>query len=172
MTDLRAFYAGTAELSPCGTYRYLLTRNLGVGSSGLCNFVMLNPSTADADQDDPTIRRCMRFAQSWGCSELAVTNLFAYRATLPSVLRDAVRLGLNPEGPQNNHFIHETAARAAVVVCAWGAAGSLLGRSDAVRSVLLAAGAEPQVLRLTKHGQPCHPLYLPGRLRPQAWNWR
>ena len=76
----------SAEISPCGLYRYSLTRKWEAWK-GTVNFIMLNPSTADAQEDDPTIRRCIGFAKAWGYGGIVVTNLFAYRATNPKELK-------------------------------------------------------------------------------------
>ena len=76
--------------SPCQTWRYLLRRDLGDGA-GTLNFVMLNPSTADAVRNDPTVARCVGFARRWGFRRLLVTNLFALRSPLPRALLQAVR---------------------------------------------------------------------------------
>ena len=92
--------AGAAVLSPCGAYRYLLTRRFGPGKK-LATFVMLNPSTADAERDDATIRKCVGFARSWGCAGLQVVNLFAFRATDPTDLRMAD----DPVGPENDVWL-------------------------------------------------------------------
>jgi hypothetical protein len=114
---------GWADLSPCGTYRYLLGRRIGGGDRvGL--WVMLNPSTADANEDDATIRRCIGFARREGCGLLEVVNLFAYRATDPA----ALRLADDPVGPANDHFISKAVERAALVVVAWGALRRPLAR--------------------------------------------
>ena len=76
----RAMTVGAAGISECGCYRYWLTRTWNPRRATLC-WVLLNPSTADADRDDPTIRRCQGFARSWGYGGIVVVNLFAYRAT-------------------------------------------------------------------------------------------
>lgn len=165
MKALDLFCGAGAQFSDCGVYRYTLTRDFGETGRGLCNLVMLNPSTATADQDDPTIRRCIGYARAWGCSGLVVTNLFAYRSTDPKALLNVC----DPIGPDNDRHLKEEAQRATVVVCAWGAHGSLLGRCDAARAIFQALGVATTYLRLTKQGQPCHPLYLPGNLRPQPW---
>lgn len=105
-----------AQFSPCAKYRYLLTRE-GLGGTGTCLFIMLNPSTADAMVDDATIRRCSGFAQRWGYARLEVANIYAYRSTDPRALRDLA----DPVGPENDQYIAEAVARADKVVCAWGA---------------------------------------------------
>lgn len=156
--------AREAHLSPCGAYRYTLTRDLRSGRNS-CNFVMLNPSTADSRQDDPTIRRCVAFCHAWGFARLVVTNLFAYRATDPAALAGA----LDPIGPENDKVLRQEASRAQAVVCAWGTGGSHGGRGLVVRQALAAEGVPLLYLRLTRDGHPGHPLYLPGTLTPQPW---
>jgi hypothetical protein len=165
---------GTAVISPCRRYRYKLTRGATHGH-GIVNFVMLNPSTADADMDDPTVRRCIGFAREWGYYDLVVTNLFALRATDP---RD-LKLAADPIGPDNDAAIVEVASKANLVVCAWGAMGPLvswseralppwdgLSRAAQVLGLIRGAGAKPFALKLTGTGQPAHPLYLKGDLEP------
>lgn len=147
----------SAELSPCGRYRYTLRRAGLGGSIETINFIMLNPSTADAEIDDPTIRRCIRFTSDWGYNELVVTNLFALRSTDPKALATAA----DPIGPDNDRHIAQQAAAAALVVCAWGAHGALRGRAAHVVRLLASAGIQPMCLSMTAGGQPGHPLYLP-----------
>lgn len=148
-----------AVLSPCGAYRYRLWRQLGKGPR--CVFVCLNPSVADASKDDPTLRRMMGFARGWGFGWLDVVNLFAFRATRPA---DCFRAPA-PVGPDNDRHIAEVCG-AQLVVVAWGANGVRLGRDRQVLGLLRDAGAVPHALRLLPGGQPEHPLYLPGHLRP------
>ena len=107
----------TAEISPCGLYRYRLTRTWDAAAPALL-FVMLNPSTADASEDDPTIRRCLGFARRERAGGLVVANLFAFRATDPKALEDAA----DPIGPDNARWI-ETCVRetSGPIVAAWGA---------------------------------------------------
>ena len=151
-----------AVISPCGAYRYKLTRFWDRPDvPGWVNFVMLNPSTADANLDDPTIRRCVGFAKSWGYGGLVVTNLFAFRATDPAALKTAP----DPVGPDNDAMITAVASGAALVVCGWGNHGAG-GRSAHVLGLICAAGATPYALRLTGLKQPTHPLYLPAACRP------
>ena len=153
-----------ASFSPCRTYRYALWRNWGgllPGANGYAMFVGLNPSTADETEDDPTIRRCIGFAKAWGYAGLCMTNLFAFRATDPRVMKAAT----DPVGEDNDWTLQITAETAGVVVAAWGAHGTHMGRADAVRRMLPSL----HYLRLTKDGHPGHPLYLPASLRPVPW---
>ena len=160
----------TAKISDCSHYRYFLTR-IWCQESGLVNFIMLNPSTADAEKDDPTIRRCMGFARSWGYGGIAVTNLFAYRTTSPKTLKEAFWThGLHgPKHPYNADTLVSMAKRSAVVICAWGNHGEFEDAGHNTRSMLKGSGIKPHYLRLTKSGEPAHPLYLPKNLEPIPW---
>lgn len=99
---------GGAHLSACGAYRYALRRTWDPARPAAL-FVGLNPSTADAERDDPTTRRCVRFARDWGFGGLLVGNLFAYRATRPRDLRAAAE----PVGPENDWWLAALAREAA-----------------------------------------------------------
>lgn len=154
-----------ARISDCGKFRYTLGRHWGVGP-GLV-FVMLNPSTADADIDDPTIRKCMGFARRLECSEgifyggIVVVNLFAYRATDPADLKRA----LYPVGPDNDHWILESILSSRPfgenIVCAWGRNAAGHPRTQMVIDTIRKAGMKPMALRLSADGTPHHPLMLP-----------
>lgn len=148
-----------ADISSCGRYRYTLWRTWGPGET--CMFVGLNPSTADATVDDPTIRRCIGFAQSWGYGGLMMTNLFAWRATDP---RDMLAAE-DPVGPGNDQILRCAHMSAAITVAAWGVHGAHQGRDTHVRAMF----RHLYYLRLTKGGHPGHPLYLPANLRPVLW---
>jgi len=126
---------------------------------------MLNPSTADAFQLDPTNRRCVGFAQAWGYGALVTTNIFAFRSTNPAGLRttnDAV-------GPENDEVIVNAAQNADLVIAAWGTHGELQNRGNAVREMLGEAGVELHALKLTKAGHPGHPLYVAADTQPTRW---
>ena len=127
-------------------------------------FVMLNPSVADAEADDPTIRRCIGFARSWGFGGLVAVNLFAWRDTHPSGMKRAA----DPVGPEGDAPILEAARLASLTVAAWGVHGAHLGRGSQVAALLRAAGPLHH-LGLTKDGHPRHPLYLRGDARPERW---
>jgi hypothetical protein len=149
-----------AEISECGLYRYTLERNWGDGPT--LNYLMLNPSIADAMQDDPTIARCIVRAKGLGFGGLVVTNLFAYRSTDPKLLKRVS----DPVGPRNDERILEVARRAEMVICAWGKDGKLLGRAFKVKQVLSRAGIRLHALKIGVDGAPWHPLYLPYELQP------
>jgi hypothetical protein len=156
---------GSAEFSPCGLYRYTLRRAWGVAPPVL--FVMLNPSTATAEQDDPTIRRCIGFARQWGAGGLLVANLYALRSTDPRGL-SAVP---DPVGPDNDSWIQRLAGTSLRVIVAWGAApGPDPARPQRVRSVLRSVGVEELwALGLSRSGAPRHPLYMPKASSPVRW---
>jgi len=139
-----------AAISTCGKYRYSLHREFLTGA-GLVVFIMLNPSTADATVDDPTIRRCIRFARDWGYASLEVVNLYAYRATNPSVMFAAD----DPIGPDNDTHIIAAVARSNLMVAAWGARAKP-ERVAAVRKLLY---RDVHCLGLTNGKQPKHPLF-------------
>lgn len=150
----------SAVLSPCRRYRYALTRRWGTGAS--VAWVMLNPSTADADRDDPTLRRVTAYSRAWGFSALTVVNLYAYRATDPRDLFTAP----DPVGPDNDAHVIRAAATSARIVAAWGAHA----RADRIAAALALPGMRDlTALALTASGQPRHPLYLPARLVARPW---
>ena len=162
-----AWGAATATFSADRRYRYLLTRSWDEALPTV-NFVMLNPSTADAFELDPTNRRCVGFARRWGYGSMVTTNVFAWRSTDPK----GVRTPNDPVGPANDAFLVESARSADLVVAAWGVhaeTGPLRGRGAQVRALLDGAGVALHVLRLTKGGHPAHPLYLPAASDPESW---
>jgi hypothetical protein len=143
-----------------GNYRYSLRREWDT-DAGQATFVMLNPSTADAECDDPTIRRCINFSKSWGYGSLEVVNLFAYRATTPYNLFQSA----NPVGAKNDQHLQEAVKRAALIVIAWGVHGSFLGRDQAVLN-LISGKHSLYCLGHTKAGHPRHPLFLKNITQP------
>ncbi|MBD2460605.1 DUF1643 domain-containing protein [Oscillatoria sp. FACHB-1407] len=136
-----------------GTYRYTLWREWG--NSPKVVFVMLNPSTADADRNDPTIRRCIGLAQMWGFGALEVVNLFAYCATHPTELRQAT----DPIGVENDRYLLQAVQRSDRTILAWGNWGSLHQRDRCVLD-LLAQHTPLYCLGMNQSGQPRHPLYV------------
>lgn len=153
-----------AIISACGNYRYSLTREW-IGGEGLAVFIMLNPSTADASQDDQTIRRCINFAKSWGMAQLEVVNLYAWRATDPSEL--AVP---DPIGPDNDGHIQAAVERADILIAAWGMHAGVKRAADVRRMAENNHRSVPlTVLGLTKDGFPRHPLFVRQKTQPQLW---
>ena len=144
----------SAEFSECGQYRWSLKRSWEHGENGrfIC-FVMLNPSTADALVDDPTIRRCIGFARRDGFNVLVVRNLFALRATDPKQLRKANY----PTGGRCGDSWLRAAAGADLLVAAWGANVPFHRDREAMR---MFRGKTVYCLGRTKNGNPRHPLYV------------
>lgn len=153
----RSDFLDAAEVSHCGHYRWSLTRGLDPFGEGLCLFVMLNPSTADAHIDDPTSRRCINFAMRWGYAQLVICNLFSFRATKPGDMKKAA----DPVGRLTDGILYQYASSASRIVCAWGQDGVTNDRDIEVMRILRAANSEIYCLGETKNGSPVHPLYQP-----------
>lgn len=153
-----------AVFSEDGAYRYRLRRRWEVGP--LVTFVMLNPSTADHEVLDPTVRRCVGFAQREGAGALEVVNVFALRSTDPKALYGHP----DPIGPGNDEHILTAAAESRLVIAAWGHHPAKLGgRGEAVRRLLADHGIALHHLGLTKDSYPRHPLYLPAVAPLTRW---
>jgi hypothetical protein len=149
-----------ASFSAGRDYRYSLFRRWG-NADRMVNFIMLNPSTADEYTNDPTVERCEVRARSMGYGGLVVTNIFAWRSTDPRVLKTLP----DPIGPDNDAAILDHASRAALVICAWGKDGALLGRGASVKRLL--RDFDLHALRVSeKTGEPWHPLYLGYECQP------
>lgn len=166
----------SAIISDCGRYRYRLDREIGMLGSIIIAFLLHNPSTADADKDDPTSRRGIGFARSWGASRMVFINPWAGRATKPA---DLWKMD-DPVGPENDRHIREVAlevvASGGFMVAAWGAVSppralhhAVANRLSAVRSIITDAGCELRALGVTQDGAPRHPLYLPATAVPLPW---
>lgn len=158
-SDPTIMKAKTAVISDCGRYRYELWRRWAEGPHVL--FIMLNPSTADAENDDATIRKCIAYAKRWGFGALCVGNLFAFRATDPMEMKAAS----DPIGPENDATLAKLAGSAGVIVAAWGVHGAHMGRAMAVAKTLPTIKA----LHITKDGSPGHPLYLKSYAQPHPF---
>lgn len=156
-----------AIFSGCGEYRYQLWR-IWDDSKPKVMFIMLNPSTADSEQDDPTIRRCIGFARSWGYGGFYVANLFAYRATDPWELVEVN----NPCGDKNRWHIRQMLDKVDKVVCAWGNKPVLkkILKADVELELIDFAAGKLYAIDLAKDGTPKHPLYLKGDLKPKRLN--
>jgi len=153
-----------AFLSDCRDYRYTLWRRWDRYLPG-CVFVGLNPSTADETEDDPTIRRCIGFAKSWGLGSLIMLNAYAFRATNPKDMTAA----RNPIGLLNDQAIEQTAQaqvdRGGIVVAAWGT------HCDEQREAAVCRVINRPIhcLGRTKAGRPKHPLYLRADTMPELF---
>lgn len=161
----------SAVISPDGLYRYILTR-IWDDKLPVLLWVMLNPSTADARVNDRTILTCIEFARVLGYGGIEVVNLYAFRATDPDELSQAA----DPIGPGNDHWLNVAAARCDAAMLGWGQhaainlvqayQGSLRNRPDVVVEILQRYSLELQCLRITKKGQPQHPLYIARNTSP------
>jgi len=154
-----------AIFSPCERYRYDLWR-LWDREKPFVAFLMLNPSTADEFQLDPTNRRCQGYAMDWGYGGFHVINIFAFRATDPRDMKKAA----DPVGPDNDRFIADIAGQADKVICGWGVHGTHHQRHLSVAAMLAEHKIQPLAIKTTKEGHPCHPLYLRKDLVPTAWS--
>jgi hypothetical protein len=148
---------GHAVLSEDRAYRYQLKRTWGTSGTHV-TWIMLNPSTADALADDPTIRRCTSFTKAWGFDGLIVVNLFALRATDP---RELARHP-DPVGPENDEFIRDSICPWSEVVVAWGANREADRRVTDVMEIITERAGGAGCLGVTSAGYPRHPLYVRG----------
>jgi len=150
----------TAIISECGMYRYQLGRTWDDGP--IARFIMLNPSTADAEVDDPTIRRCIAFAKREHAGAISVVNLFAFRATKPADMMKAQ----DPVGPENNNHLREWVGHefgfSKLVIAAWGASPFAAKRFKQIRERGVLETKYWRCLGKTKMGGPQHPLYIKG----------
>ncbi len=169
MTKTEVEIERSASISPCGLYRYRLSRVWGVGE--MSTVVMLNPSTADGTVDDPTIAKLTRYARSCGYDGFIVVNLFAWRAADPANLklieyRKAI-------GPDNDLAIAEAIRMAPTVVCAWGA-NPTRGRGQEVLKILRKAGVSPtcrpcRIVSMAPWPSPCAIRTSARLLRTAGW---
>lgn len=160
---------GPAAFSPDRRYRYMLTREWNRDAPRLM-VVGLNPSTADEFSLDPTLRRVREFAKRWGMGGFVMTNLFAFRATKPDVMKT---LGDWAVGPMNDQWLEHLAKESGLILAAWGAHGGFLGRDKAVLELLTTVrGSPPLCLGTTAKGFPRHPLYLKSDTDPIPYHGR
>lgn len=146
----RCVSVNEAIFSPCGAYRYALWR-LWDHQKSFIMFVGLNPSLADADSDDPTIRRVKRFAREWGYGGVYVLNLFAYVTPYPQLLFQAS----HPIGHLNDHYLRFFGGACDEIVFCWGSSDTR-GRSEKVMRMFPRA----RCIQKNKNGSPRHPLYI------------
>lgn len=153
MSDL--FLERDAVISDCGKYRYLLRRTWD-HSKPRCLYVMLNPSTADAEVDDATIRSCIRLAKGMGYGSFEVVNIFGLRATDPAELAKAD----DPLGPLNERIVSAAIDRCDIVILAWGAHQMAARKATFLIGHIRARKPAVYCLGKTKAGAPKHPLYI------------
>ena len=153
-----------ATYSDCERYRYSLTRVWNPGGRR-AHFIMLNPSTATEERNDPTVERCERRARALGFGAFCVTNIFAWRDTDPRAMRAAE----DPVGPENDEAIRDACEWADMTICAWGLHGTHLSRGPKVEEMLRAMGTPLHHLGLSKAGHPKHPLYIAYAEKPRPW---
>jgi hypothetical protein len=160
------FTERSATFSADRVYRYRLGRRWGKGRS-VVTWLMLNPSKADENEEDPTIRRCLGFSHDWGFEGVEIVNLFALVSTNPK------KLLTHPEpiGSENDQAIFDASIMSSLIICAWGDLKQESMRQRAVRICreLNRRACGLDVLRLTQNGYPWHPLYLPKNLTAQPW---
>jgi hypothetical protein len=155
---------GAACFDPSGQYRYWLSR-CWLESGPQLAIVMLNPSRADAERNDPTLRRCLALALGWGFGSLTVVNLFAYCSADPQQLWQVQ----DPVGPDNDGHLLAACDRAARVLLAWGNWGCRLNRDLAVLTLLAASQPKWCCLGRNRTGRPRHPLYVRRDCLLQGW---
>lgn len=154
-------------------YRYTLLRRKPLefcnpGPDSAVMFIGLNPSTADETKNDPTIRRCMDFAERWGHNILLMTNLFAFRETIPALMRAQP----HPIGKDNDHWLVVCARNSKRIVAAWGKDGRFMARDVEVCKLLCGpAVLGIECLGVNKDGTPKHPLYLAKTTMPIAYDF-
>lgn len=154
--------------SPDRVYRYCLWRLWrNIAAPRYILWIMLNPSTADEDDLDPTLRRCIDFSKQWDFDGMCIANLFAFRATLPEDMKATD----DPVGDENDAWLAKLAGEAGIVIAAWGNDGAYQRRAEAVRVLLASMGAKLHYLKLNADGSPMHPLYAKGSLVPKPWKF-
>lgn len=146
--------AKSAILSDCGLYRYRLERRWGPQKPWV--FILINPSTADDVEDDPTVTRLVERAKRGGAGGIVVLNLFAFRSAYPTDMMAAA----DPIGPDNDRHLLEVCAEADEVICGWGADGRFMDRDKQVVAMLRQHGITAKCLQVNKDGTPRHPLYV------------
>lgn len=160
----------SAIISPCGLYRYELRRWWVERPMSWVLWIMLNPSTADAEIDDPTVTRCINFSKAWEYDGLIIVNTYAFRTPDPTELQTAWCTGVDVRGPENIQRVREAARLADLAVAGWGTNKLGVMAGGYIGAVVEQEGLPLHYLRLTKDGHPGHPLYLPEELTPQPWS--
>lgn len=157
--DPRMDVQRSAKFSECRTYRYTLLRKYPAlpinvrPREGRILWILLNPSTADENFDDPTNTRVAKYSLRWGFKIIQTVNLFAVRCPDPSILAKVV----DPVGPENDRIIRREIRKASMIVCGWGNLGTYQKRDLEVVRMLKKREVHPFCLGCTGSGQPIHP---------------
>lgn len=157
-----------AVVSDDGKYRYQLSR-IWDATKIKCCFVMLNPSTADHDIDDPTVRKCIGFARQWQCGGIYIVNVFPYRATDPREILKLSRDELRGDRQKFFYYLIDAVQHSEFIICAWGNHGQHLLSSSWILGQLDGVERPKYHLGFTKVGEPNHPLYLPYSTERKYW---
>ena len=150
-----------AKFSKCRKYRYTLWRTWDTSKPKIM-FLGLNPSTADETNNDPTVTRCINYANSWGYGGMFMMNIFAFRTTYPVELKKTS----NPIGKDNNRWIKKVSLSVDKSIGAWGNDGMFLHRSTDIKKIV----KNLYCLKINSSGEPSHPLYLKATLKPIKYN--
>lgn len=161
MIQKKLFADNGAIFSPCRVWRYVLWRTWDKERKHVA-FIGLNPSTADEENDDPTVRRCIRFAQKWGYGGMYMLNIFAFRATDPKVMKAAKY----PIGEENDYYLKIYHDKSVLTVACWGIHGAFMSRGKQVSQTLHGI----KCFGIVKNGEPKHPLYLRSDSELEVYN--
>lgn len=148
-------WVSSARYSSCEIYRYTLQR-VWDESGPMVSFIGLNPSTATEIENDPTVRRCIGYAHSWGFGGMRMLNAFALRSTDPRGLKQID----DPVGPDNDFWLKKMTKDVSLTVLCWGVHAELNERHAHIVKLLRKASRDVHCLGVTKAGYPKHPLYL------------
>lgn len=176
-TLTRSLARPAANISTCGKFRYNLTRDWSESpTTPIALWVMLNPSTADHEMDDPTIRRCVDFSKRFECGRLEVVNLFAYRASDPAELYEDEDLAKSTHNDVDNQravfeAVERCTASGGRIIVAWGA--EKIATQSAIPKYVLGTvfsnTLELWCLGTTKSRAPKHPLYIKAETPLERW---
>lgn len=156
------FTESSAVFSPCRKYRYTLKR-VWDKSKPMVMFIGLNPSTANETKSDNTVTRCVNFAASWGFGGMYMMNLFAYVSTNPDEL-----ITSGEPIDENNFYLYQIAAECQTIIFAWGASFKQhQNRMNKVKKMFPGA----YCIKISKTGEPCHPLYMNSKLKPIPYKY-
>lgn len=152
----------SAIISPCGTYRYELRRRIPCALRWVqpALFILFNPSTANAEKDDQTVRKGMGFCKEWFCTDMIFWNLYAFRSRNPKALKTAA----DPIGPENDTHLRRIMKEHmdGRIILAWGnmVGPQMQQRVAQVASVLREFNKQVEAIKLNDNGSPTHPVMI------------